>query len=92
MNIRGAITRIVDIYRHPGEFPVQRQRRRYLEGLDHATPAGDYALTSAKLVDSPSPGEIDLGEGTVHYFREGWIEAGKKRDEAIRREIAEGKR
>ena len=43
MNI---MQRALDRLRHPHEYPEQRNRRRYLEGLDQASPAEPYVLTT----------------------------------------------
>lgn len=49
--MRRLLARLVDVYTHPGEYPTQRQYRRYLEGLDQATPAEPYKLTTVRMVD-----------------------------------------
>jgi hypothetical protein len=59
--IRRAIRKVADIYAHPGEYPVQREYRRYLEGVDQARPdergvmqarpqSGPYVLSSVREV------------------------------------------
>jgi hypothetical protein len=49
------LRRIVDVYRHYGEYPTQRQYRRYLEGVPQATP---YILSTVKEITEERAQEL----------------------------------
>ncbi len=53
--LRRAIARALDARRHPGEYPTQRQYRRYREGLDVRPPARFMARPGVAVVEVIDP-------------------------------------